>query len=108
MRGQMLFVLMRIFEGQPRNIAAAITHNAGAEQSIPKSGSASSPCSTVTREILDNASRGISDRYLAARAIGHLDACSVNRSERLDAPPSEGLARYRIFLPLGHSSFAEL
>ena len=88
MRGQMLFVFMRIFESQPRNISAAITHDAGADQSIPKNGSAAPPCSTVTREILDNTSRGISDRYLAARAIGYLGACSANKSKRLDAPPS--------------------
>ncbi|MDP7392637.1 MAG: hypothetical protein QGH07_12470 [Alphaproteobacteria bacterium] len=74
MRGQMLFVFMRIFEGQPCNITAAITHDAGANQSKPKSGSAAPPCSTVTTEILDNTSRGISDRYLAERAIGHLGA----------------------------------
>ena len=35
-RGQMLFVFIRIFEGQPRNISAAITHDAGADQLIPK------------------------------------------------------------------------
>ena len=87
-RGQMLFVFMRIFKSQPRNISAAITHDAGADQSTPKSGSAAPPCSTVTREILDNTSRGISDRYLAAQAIGHLGACSANRSKRLNATPS--------------------
>ena len=88
MRGQMLFVFMRIFESQPRNISAAITHDAGADQSIPKSGSAALPCSTVTREILDNTSWYLGP-YLAAQAIGHLGACSANRSKRLDAPPSK-------------------
>lgn len=88
MRGQMLFVLMRIFKSQTCNISAEIMHDAGADQSIPENGSAAPPCSAVARGILDNTSRGISDRYLAAQAISHLGAYSANRSKRLDAPPS--------------------
>lgn len=88
MRDQMLFVFMLTFEGWPRNISAAITHDAGADQSLLKSSSAAPPCSTVTRGVLDNVSRGVLDQYLAVQAIWHLGAYSANRSKRLDAPPS--------------------
>ena len=64
--GQMLFVIRT--EGQPRNISAAITHDAGADQLSTEKGSAAPPCSTVTREIRTTPLGGISDGSISHRA----------------------------------------